>query len=315
MDKLHLSKEVIARLPCIEYWEELNPELTISEYPFLRDPPALNTASFDPAKSVEQMKREGYFKVDDVLPAERMELMARAIIKLVDEGFPPAMCYLYDEFWQVFRDISPVVSPVFGENYRLSMNRWAWHVPAGDQNAGFAPHRDMIRCPAPVIRTDGQPLIATVWIPLRDVSASHSCMHVLPVNHDPNVPGNMADTTIPRDSIQYIRALPARAGSVMSWNSNALHWGSCASPWTDEPRISIANYLIRSEVSSFSSVRTDVSKPLTFDFRLGIIGLAISHYDEEPLVKQRYSPELIALLEKYKFCEPDEWRFPQPAVR
>lgn len=313
MSKQQLSRSVISRIPSIQYWEKLNPELTISEYPFLRDPLDINAESLDQVQYVSQMKREGYIKLDGVLPGERMELLARAITTLVEEGFPPVMCYVYDEFWQIFRDISPVISPIFGERYRLSINRWAWYIPASEEVAGFAPHRDMTNCPLPVMGSDGLPLIATVWIPLSDVSASNACMHVLPMNHDPHLPDDKTKTTIPHDKIQCIRALPAKAGSVMSWNPNVLHWGSRGSPWASMPRISIATYLIRSEATAFSGISTDISRPLTFDFRLGIVAKALINYDEESLVEERYSIDLITLLKKYELCEPDEWRFPQYA--
>ncbi len=315
MSRQRFNKELIPRLSSIEFWKALNPELTITERPFLRKAPGLNVDdSLDQKQYVNQMKQEGYINLDGILSEERMELMAQAITRLIDEGFPAVLCYVYDEFWQVFRDIAPVVSPIFGENYRLSINRWAWYIPATEDNAGFEPHRDMPNYPYPLVRADGLPVIATVWIPLSEVAVSNACMHVLPINHDPNATGSIKDTAISHKCLQSIRALPGRAGSIMSWNANVLHWGSRSSSWMKKPRISIATYLIRSEDTNFTSINIEPYQLMTFDSRLGVIGQAISHYNNETLNNECYSPELIEFLENYKFCEPNEWRFPQANV-
>lgn len=291
--------QTLDKLATPEFWLSLNPEMTISDQPFLRPPLPLRAEPHDADRCVRQMKQEGYFKLDSVLPAAEMERMARVIVKLVNEGFPPAFAYVYDEFWRVFRDLSPLATPIFGQHYRLVTNFWAWHIPPTGEDAGFRPHRDLPGAGAEVMRPDGLPWLATVWIPLRDVSAANACMHLLPMNRDPNVPNNLMQQTVPHEAIQDIRALPAAAGSVLSWNPNVLHWGSRSSAWTNEPRISIAAYLKHvGDPHNLNSVSLAPAQILSLEFRIATIGMVMAHYDKDDISKDRYPPELL------NFCEP-----------
>ncbi len=304
------SKDIINRLGSYEYWKSLNPDLTISDRPFLRPAPQLSTESMDTDSYVRQMKQEGYFKLDAVLPRDDMERMATAVINLVDKGFPPVFVYVYDEFLQVFKHLSPILTPIFGEKYRMVTNFWAWHIPAAAKGAGFAPHRDLTG--KTLMRPDGMPGMATVWVPLKDVTTLNACMYVLPTDQDPNVPDNMADITIPPESIQSIRALPGKAGSVMCWNQSVLHWGSNSSEWADDARISIAAYLQRADEPGLTNISLEPLQQVTLDFRLGVIGMLMSHYDQADISKDRYPPQLMEFCKKYLNCEPDERRSPQP---
>lgn len=301
-----LPTQTLDKLATPEFWLSLNPGMTISDQPFLRPPWPLQVEPQDMDRCVRQMKQEGYFKLDSALPAAEMERMARVIIKLVNEGFPPAFAFVYDEFWRVFRDLSPLATPVFGQHYRLVTNFWAWHIPPTGENAGFGPHRDLPGAGAEVMRPDGLPWLATVWIPLRDVTAANACMHLLPMNRDPNVPNNLMQQTVPHEAIQDIRALPAAAGSVLSWNPNVLHWGSRSSAWTNEPRISIAAYLKHvGDPHNLNSVSLAPAQVLSLEFRLATIGMVMAHYDTDDISKERYPPELL------KFCEPYTRKYKQ----
>lgn len=299
------TKDTLSSMGSREFWLSLNPGMSITDYPYLKQPPKLSTETAGKLNHVRQMKTEGYFKLDGVLPEDNIKSMADAVIRLVDEGFPPIFAYVYDEFWQIFRNISPLVTPIFGDHYRLSTNRWAWHIPPSGEDAGFAPHRDMVGCPEPVMRKDGLPWIATVWIPLHDVDSTNACMHVLPTNKDDNVPDNMTCTDIPQESIQNIHALPCKAGSILSWNPNVLHWGSRSSEWASEPRISIATYLLAADGPNFTSVGIESTQPMSLGFRVAVIGRAISHYDSDIISDENYSPQLMKFCEPYHFCEPD----------
>lgn len=303
----------IPRLSSIDYWTALIPDMAVTEYPFQDRKPELDTGSINPARYVEQMRLEGYVNLEGVLPGARMERMAQVILRLAEEGLPPVFCFVYDDFWQIFRDIAPVMSPIIGEDYMLSLNRWAWNIPPSEEYCGFRPHRDMVGDEFPGLRDDGLPMITTAWIALRDVSASNACIYVLPQNRDPNVPDNLMKMGVPYKHLQDIRALPARAGSIMSWNSNVLHWGGRGSSWIDTPRINIGCYLMRAEGSTLTGVKTDPSQPVTLDFRLGAIATVMARYDADTITDDSVAPELISYFARYRKCAPGEWRFPQPA--
>lgn len=180
MSTQQIPQNDFSHLSSIEYWKALVPEMTITEHPFKDQLSELNTESLDPARYVNQMKLEGYVNLESVLPEARMEQMAQVIIRLVDNDLPPVFCFVYDEFWQIYKDISPVMNPIIGEDYMLSLNRWAWHIPASEEYSGFRPHRDMVGNHFPGLNADGLPMITTAWIALREVYPSNACIYVLP---------------------------------------------------------------------------------------------------------------------------------------
>ena len=313
MNTRTFSESELKDISSIKFWEDFIPGMAITECPFLGCKGDLtdHAKSLDKTKYVKQMKQDGYVNLQGILPAERMEKMAQVILKLVENDLPPALCFVYDEFWQIYKDIAPVMSPIIGDNYMISLNRWAWHIPPDGSYAGFGPHRDMVGSRFPPLQADGLPMITTAWIPLREVHAENACLYLLPQQCDPNIPGNMIKLGVPFERLQDIKALPAKAGAIMSWNGNVMHWGGRASPWADEPRISIGVYLMRLKGATLSGVRTGISDPVTFDFRLGAIGAVLEHYDEDSLVDENFSADLIGFLKKYRKCAPGEWRFPQ----
>jgi len=298
------SKKILSKLDNPEFWLGINPEFTITTHPFAKSAHVLESNDYDVDSYVRQMKQEGYFKLDKLLPVSQTEKMAKALLEVMKAGFPPAFVYVYDEFWQVFRDLEPALTPIFGENYRLVTNLWAWHIPANNDAAGFGPHRDFAG--APLVRPNGLPALGTVWIPLTDLTTANSCMHVLPMNRDPNVPYNLSCQKVPSDRVQFIRALPAKAGSIMSWNVNVLHWGSSSSEWAEGPRISIAAYLKRADEPSYNSISLQPVQSLPLEARLAVIGLTMSHYDKDSITDAHYPPELI------KYCEPLIKKFRDP---
>lgn len=307
------TEKELSDISNITYWKQLFPDMEITQRPFINCDARITpeAKALDQAEYVKQMKHEGYVNLQSILPEERMEKMAQVIIKLLDEGFPPVMCFIFDDFWQIYKEMASVMSPIIGEDYMISLNRWAWYLPPDSNYAGFSPHRDMVGSKFPALREDGLPMITTAWVPLRDVTADNACLYLLPQTRDPNIPDNMMQLGVPFDKLQDIKALPAKTGSVLSWNGNVMHWGGRASPWCTEPRISIGAYLMRSEGATLSGVRTGDTDPVTFDFRLGAIGACLEHYNDDQLVAETFSPDLIAHLKKYRKCAPGEWRFPQ----
>lgn len=304
---LNFSISNLDRLATVDYWKALNPEMGISDYPFLAP---VDTQVQLPAAEVErcvqQMREEGHFRLESVLSRERMARMAKVVDKVVAAGYPPAFAYVYDDFWQVFRDLSPFFTALYGEGYRVVTNLWAWHIPPSDAYHGFKPHRDMTA--TNTLRSDGLPIFGTVWIPLTDVTTQHACMYLLPTNQDPNVPGNAGSYSVPQESVQAIRALPAEAGSIMGWNTYALHWGSKSSKWAKGPRISIATYIKRAEERSLNSVSVQPNQFLSLEARLAVIGLNMAHYDVDTITEARYSKKLM------EFCDQYTKKFRQPAV-
>lgn len=277
----------------ILFWRTLNPDLSIGDTP-LASMPACALAQ-DPvlAASVSRLaaatRREGYFHAPPIIDPLRAARLARVIDGLMQRGIPPVFCLVYDEFWQMFAGLDPVLRTLLGQDYcMMPTDIWAWHVSAHDGATGWGPHRDLPRPDA--VRADGLPRLLNVWLPLTDVSPDNACMYVLPAHLDPNFPERVDGGEFSLKDWQNIRALPARAGSPLGWNTQVLHWGGRSSGRAAMPRISVGIYFhsadcdlheINPDVArkGFSSLRFGRELVLPFAERLEAIAGAIYMYN------------------------------------
>lgn len=304
---LNFSPSNLDRVATADYWKALNPGMSITDYPFQTPIDSrVRVTTAEVTRCVQQIREEGHFRLAAALPRDRMTRMAQAMENIVAAGYPPAFAYVYDDFWLVFRDLAPLLIPLYGEGYRIVTNLWAWHISPSDTDHGFKPHRDMVG--KNTLRSDGSPIYGTVWIPLTDVTTQHACIYVLPTNRDPNVPSKLENFSVPQESVQAIRALPAEAGSVLGWNTYALHWGSRSSRWANGPRISIATYIKRAEERTLNSVSVQPNQFVSLEARLAVIGLNMVHYDADSITEARYPAKLM------KFCDQYTRKFSQPAT-
>lgn len=263
-----------------EYWLTINPKLSITAKPFQAELAQYSLPEEELTQHVLQFKKEGYTKTRAVLDANDITLLREGMENIVRSGLPPAFAFVYDEFWQVFKKLSAVLTPIFGKNYNLTTNIWAWYVPPDDVSSGFKPHRDFNNPEFGL--PDGLPSISTVWIPLTDVTTLNSCMYVLPTDRDPCYPHDVADYNIGYAEIQGARALPAEAGSILSWHPLALHWGSHSSIFAKEPRISFATYLSRDGAEGVDNFRMSPELDLSLSSRLALIAQVVLYYKAEP---------------------------------
>lgn len=127
--------------------------------------------------------------------------------------------------------------------------------PEGTSMKGWPPHRDRSTdSTASAFREDGSPLYSTIWVALTDATPYSSCLCVVPRRHDPGYTAGDGNKN-PMDAIfqkgggisalQYIRALPVSAGSLISFSHRLLHWGSAADETVRElkghaPRIALS---------------------------------------------------------------------------
>ena len=283
-------------------WEKMNPGLSITETPFLNQPDDFEVSDNDAVYYLNSIVEEGYLIAESLIPRNEVRLIAEAIEKIVELGLPPVFIYVYDEVWQIFKRLSQLVSPVLDENYKITIaGMWAWRIDKDGE--GFSMHRDNY---AKDTRDDGRPAHLTIWIPFTDATPHNSCMYMLPIHLDPNYPDNLTRKTI--ENYSDIRALPAKAGSVLAWNANILHWGSKSSKLAEHPRISIAMDFSRADAdmsaenlayfASGPDLNTDKSAPLTFEQRLNAIGESIWFYKNRIW---QYHAEKADLL--FQFCQ------------
>jgi hypothetical protein len=254
------------------YWLAMNPGFSI------RERSSLVPLSFDP-NSLDEIRRnvahEGYFQIDDVLSGHEVRQLASSIVRLHEQKCPIVFAFVYDEFWNVCRKLSPVLSGVLSEPYRQLPDFWVWLIDPKSQSAGWKPHRDK---GFKSLNADGSPKSLTIWVPLTDAIPLNGCMYVVPSYLDP--PSryiDREDTRMPQN-LQDIRALPIRAGSVLGWNQAVLHWGGRASQLATTPRISFACEFQRSDIPAYNEPLLDPKQPPPFQQRLRLIGKQILQY-------------------------------------
>jgi Phytanoyl-CoA dioxygenase (PhyH) len=288
-----LFRTTDAMLPRIEspgMWRALNPQLSVTADPFagVRGPFAFSPE--DLAGSVARVKEEGYYQTRPAVPAELCRKLSEGVKNIVAAGIHPIFLAVYDEFWQVTARLSPLLAPILGERYRVLDEIWVFFVDPANAGSGWTPHRDYTTFEGARarggIRADGRPTVVTVWIPVTDAEPSNGCMYVLPVNLDPNLPAqpSMEMAARPGEAaprLQDVRALPAPAGSVLTWNLFLLHWGARASRHAPHPRISIAFYFHSDDIEPVADGLCALEGELPFQERLARVGRALLRYEHE----------------------------------
>lgn len=255
-----------------DFWRALNPELTISDFPFARPKVRPAATAALAARCREQITTDGYLATPPVIPADELARLANGILRVVDAGLPSTLAAVYDEYYNIFDGLAPIFAPLLGDDYiMLTQGVWAFHVPAGDDGrmlwTAGSPHRDRM---APDARTMAHdvPSVLTLWIPLTDVTTDHSCIYVVPAPFDEDfyTPERKVDESKIR--LQDIRALPAKAGSVLGWSSHLIHWGSRSSRFVDTPRLAVTMYFQRRDVPLWHPFHLQPDTPVTFSDRL-----------------------------------------------
>jgi hypothetical protein len=272
------------------YWKTLNPDLHITTFPFSASALLSDTNASLVDRCTSRMIKDGYFDAPSIIPREKAERFAAVVTRLSQLNVPPVFAFVYDEFWQLFYQIDPVLRSLLGDDYKmLPLDIWGWRV--GMDSAGWAPHRDMLTKDS--VRENKKPRVINVWIPLTDATPLNSCMYVLPAHLDPNIPDQLEDGSRYRiTSFQNIRAVPAVAGSALGWNTQVMHWGGRSSEWADQPRISVAIYVHSKDCdlqeldycpsrSGFTAITFDKTFEMPFKSRLRAIAGAMQLYHEK----------------------------------
>jgi hypothetical protein len=292
-----------------QFWQSLNPDLHISRFP-LSDIACYKTDAAIVEQCRSRILKEGYFQAPPVISREKAERLSRVVIDFDRRNIAPVFAFIYDEFWQIFCGLNPLMRSLLGDGYRMTPTEiWVWHIKQSASAAGWGPHRDMPGLDS--VREDNTPRIVNTWIPLTDATPSNSCMYVLPTNLDANIPDKMDKSYRPYIKLQDIRALPAEAGSALGWNTRILHWGGRSSEYAEQPRISVAMYFESKDLNLYELENADARKgrdaltidetfEMPFEKRLGAIAGGIDIYGER---MRRESPEagkyIDAFAEKY----------------
>lgn len=155
------------------------------------------------------------------------------------------------------------------------------------------PHRDFTCLDS--MGADGAPRLISAWVPLTHVTTDNGCMLVVPRGVDrhfdqrsayahmrPATRGAEESVTEVRFDLQAVRAVaPLRPGSVVAWNGNLVHWGTCCTAADRAPRVSIGFNFLRRGVRLQSGAPTltqESARGLDLQQRLAIISRSLLAY-------------------------------------
>lgn len=268
------------RLDDPQFWRELNPHLTISEAPIA---PRIEPVPFSEADAVRHadfLQREGYLVVPHLIAQSAIVPLREAVERVVAQGLPPGMAWVYDEFYALFRKVQRVFDAMLGPSpLLLPKDFWVFHVPPGRAGrAGFGaygPHRDHYLDRG--FLAGGRPSVMNVWIPLTDVTPLDSCMYVVHPDGDEDYWTERKDVRRESFDLSDIRALPTPAGSVVAFSTRTVHWGSRSSALATGPRIAATCAMQRRDVAPFCTEVIDLQAPISWERRWSLILDSVGH--------------------------------------
>jgi len=256
-----------------------------------------------------EVAEKGYVWGDVVVPPELTSALAAAATNAANHGWPPAAVFLCDDAWRAVAALWRWAEAMLGcsgdDEAVLEPSLAAFALdPAADRagrryvgNNFGVPHRDYavkdVRrgtetnlSPSATganetktkTKTETEtktnlspPEVVSVWLPVVDVTRRNGCMYVVPVEYDAR-----DDSTPPTfDRAGAIALAPAKAGSLMAWAGDTIHWGTaCASSLAEfeVPRASLA-FVFRKRDASCDSRGVPLTKRECFG---NTDGLALS---------------------------------------
>lgn len=258
----------------LDYWRALNPHLTVSQAPkFSED---LVFADKCLQVTSDRLHHDGYIHQDQVFSSEETSVLRIGVEALVKQGWPAAFIYVYDEAWDLFHKLDGFLSHFLGEDFGLLPHFWAWHVDVDGkgQESGWPPHVDY---PGECAFFDDFLVSLSLWIPLSDATPENGCMSILPLSRQKQYESPVKE---PEDILlQDVRALPAKAGSLLGWRQDLWHWSGRSSKYAQAPRISLSLEFQNRAFESLSASLFDLDTPPDPILRLRLVCGQFAKYD------------------------------------
>jgi Phytanoyl-CoA dioxygenase (PhyH) len=206
MKKAALSpEEVKQRLALLQdgdYWRRLAPFATIEGR--AGGDASGGTAVSDPVRipvdaSVREagrIARDGYFRLEEVVDAGRIERMRRTVEAVHDAQWPSVFAFLFDDFWTIAQSeaLLDFVERTLGPRCLQNTVVWTHWVMGDASQHGWSPHTDESSLGNAVL---------SVWVALSEASVTNGCMSLIRAG------------AVPRETIEaFARPATVRASAV-----------------------------------------------------------------------------------------------------
>ena len=274
-----------------DYWKAHFPDLSLGTRLAQTNLPQIEPDTETVDLWRERMREEAYFQDGGDTLARLVPKLAEAVETCKRLDIPPAFIFLFDETWECFYSLHPMLKAFLGENYKILPDFWTWRLDPKNADAGWRPHRDKGRN---ALNANSDPVSLTVWVPLTEATPQNGCMYMLPANRDP-VYGTAQEAMWQVD-IARIRALPAKPGEFLCWNQAVLHWGGESSRFAKTPRMSMALEFQSGERAPFNNPLIEPFANLNFDTRLRLVGKQILQYKHMYPLAARFETLALRLL-------------------
>jgi hypothetical protein len=295
---------------------------------FGAEPTALSSSDTTASKCRRQecLERDGYFVVPRLFPQwcavsggghHAIEALASTMDRLDHAGWPPVFCFMQDAVWDLIStSLWDEMRLLLGDDCVLEPSFFAWSLkPATTSNGQIGqsfglPHRDYPASEA--MFDDGKtPKLLNVWIPINDATLDNGCMYILPKEFDtqfarPDDYAHMRAATAVKGAavcklrfpLNGARAVPAVAGSLLSWCGNTIHWGgSCSQHSAASPRKSIAMTFRRRSVAQLEGagepITQESARTMSANMRLALIARSLLLYNQWHTLKSSAVPPVI----------------------
>ena len=263
----------------------------------------------------DQMKERGYFQIRptqfelETRRKDLIDLLAQAVMKLMQNGWPPIFALMFNEAWELTRIVDAFIggasmggeSKHVGDFYVFAVLNKADLVKLGTNAFDSCykpgpPHRDRPTAGPSSFTASLMPHYTSAWVALTDANTSNSCLYCVPKADDTGYfsPG---DATDPNLRIDACVAQPLRAGGMLAFSHRLLHWGSALQQWAIEeenppklPRIAFTTAFAHSsfEEPYFCHRRFPLDGTTPLDLRLGLVaGQQIQYSHLSPLSKHQ----------------------------
>ena len=281
------------------YWQQLNPQLTVNG----EGSPEIENQAIGECEREQLLKmvaRSGYFQTEPLIDPGVIDRMRDGVETLRRGGWPEVFAFAYDEFWQVTRTPSLVslLSGALGRGYKPLPHVVVHYVPSG-AGSGWRPHVDFSE------RTDR----FTVWLGLNDAMLDGGCMYLIPKHRlsDSTLRNFISTQPLTHTEVLELlhgsRALPIRAGTVLGWEHDVIHWGTSSSAEAPS-RISLSVVFLREGFSPLNDEvpLLDALQVPDFSQRLFAVAKALTYYNIHVLSLNQFKK--LASLLVAEFREP-----------